>query len=190
LRSAADCAVFSQGTRWHRPNQCGRAGVYLRFVRPPFAWRRANGTFKEIVMTTMNRFACAICLGGSLLAAATLPAAAGALPTSVATLRSADAGDVTQVRWGGHGGWHGGWHGGRGGFFPGAVIGGLAAGIIGSAAYGAYDPYYYGGYYGGGYYPSYAYYGAPYYYGRPYRPYYAYAYPYRRHYWHRRWHHW
>jgi hypothetical protein len=145
-------------------------------------------------MIHLKRMAMAACVAGSAFTAMPVPVSAGMLPTGVAAVKSADAGSVTQVRWGGH--WGGGWgHRGWGGWGLGA---GIAAGIIGAAALSsayAYDPYYYPAYSYYPAYPAYSYYGGPYYgyggyYARPrYRPYYAYAYPrrvYVRHHY-RRW---
>jgi hypothetical protein len=78
-------------------------------------------------------------------------------------------GGTTEVRW-------------RGRHAGGAIVAGLAAGIIGAAAANAWGPRYY--------YEPYPYYGyGPYYYGTPYA-YYGPRYYYHRPYWrHRHWHH-
>jgi len=133
-------------------------------------------------MSILRKAAIAACVAAGALAIGALTAAAGPLPTNIAAMKTAASTDVVQARWGGHGGWGGGGWGrggwGRGGgWFPGAVVGGLAAGLaLGSYGYGYGYPYDYGyggygGYYPasygyGGYYPaSYGYYGRPYYAG-------------------------
>ncbi len=115
-------------------------------------------------------------LSAALVASQISPAAAGPMPTNVATMKSMVTDGPTQVHWRG-----GGWGIGAG-FLAGALIGGAIA----SSTYGYYGaPYYYGyGYpypypypYYGGYAPGVVYYGgyAPYYgaygYYRPHRVY-------------------
>jgi hypothetical protein len=106
------------------------------------------------MMRTFTTTASAIALVGTMLTGLSA-ASAAALPVNSAKLAD---GQLIQARF---------VHRGRG-FFPGAVVGGLAAGIIGSAiadgAYGYYGPYPYG-YYGYGPYP----YGGPYWGPYPYR---------------------
>jgi len=127
----------------------------------------------------------ATALGLSLAAIMTIagvPAGAGPLPASLATVKTAAPTDVAQARWGGwHGGWRGGgwgWRGGGWGWrrgwgwgFPGAFVGSLAIGAAVGGPYSGYnsysyynppypycDPYTYcGGYasYGGPYYGGY-----------------------------------
>ena len=95
-----------------------------------------------------------LCGAGIALTAAT----ASATPaTHALALKSAAAGTIETVRWGGRG-WGGrGWGWGLGGFAAGAIIGGALA-----------SPYYYGGYYPYAYYPAYpAPYPPPGYYGGP-----------------------
>lgn len=104
----------------------------------------------------LTRFTSAIAAIG-LLATAAAPALAAPVPSSTATLTSAIASPVTQVRWRGYGwrgyGWRGyGWRGY--GWRRGAVVGGLVlGGVIASQAYRYRGPVYYGptGYYGPGY---------------------------------------
>ena len=113
---------------------------------------------------TIWKTAIACTLAGAVMAGQVERAAAGPMPTNVATMKAAVGDDVTQVYWRGRGfGWG---------------IGGLAAGaIIGSAiASSAYGYGYYGGgpYYGGYGYPGPAYGYAPAYYGG-YGPSYAYG---------------
>lgn len=118
-------------------------------------------------------------LAGAVMAGQVGQAAAGPMPTNVATMKAATGDDVTQVHWRGRGfGW------GLGGLAAGAIIGGA---IASSSAYG-----YYGGgpYYGYGYAPVYYGYGPAYAYPRYYRPYrsyygprYGYYRPYYRGHW-------
>lgn len=136
--------------------------------------------------------AIACSLAGAVLAGHIETAAAGPMPTNVATMKAAVGDDVTQVHWRGRGfGW------GIGGLAAGAIIGGA---IASSAPYGygyyGGGPYYGGGYgygpgYGYGYAPAYygygpsygygGYYARPRYYGyRAYRPYYGPRYGYYR----------
>src|SRR5712664_3571931 len=99
-------------------------------------------------MSILRKAAIAACVAAGALTTGALTAAAGPLPTNIAAVKTAASTDVVQARWGGHGGWGhgggwgrgGGWGGGRGwggGWFPGAVVGGLAAGLaLGSYGYG------------------------------------------------------
>jgi hypothetical protein len=79
-----------------------------------------------------------------------------ATPSAAPSAKQAD-GELTEVRFGGHGGWHGGghWHGGGGHWRGGGGWhhgwgGGWHHGWRGGwhrRFYGGYYPYYYGGYY-------------------------------------------
>jgi hypothetical protein len=95
-----------------------------------------------------------------VITGALAPAWAGALPANPHALTATNDGNVIKARWVHHR------------WFPGAVVGGLAAGIIGSAIAGSAYPYY-----------------EPYPYGYAYDPYYGPYYP--GPYWrYHRWHHW
>ncbi|MEZ2143922.1 hypothetical protein AAE026_16805 [Bradyrhizobium sp. DN5] len=133
--------------------------------------------------------AIACSLAGVVMAGQIEQAAAGPMPTNVATMKAAAGDDVTQVHW------RGGWGWGLGGLAAGAIIGGaIASGA--PYGYGYYGGPYYGGYgypgYGYGYAPAYYGYGPAYayprYYGyrRYYRPYYGYR-PYPRPYYRAYW---
>jgi hypothetical protein len=110
----------------------------------------------------------ALALGLAGAAAMTIPNAAFAAPAAggapaVKAAVQALPGGVTDVRWRGR----------RGSRAGAAIVGGLAAGILGAAAANAYGPRYY--------YPE-----PYYYYGRPYG-YYGPRYHSRRHWRHRHW---
>jgi hypothetical protein len=98
-------------------------------------------------MRTITTTASAMALVGAMMASLSV-ASAGTLPVNSTIAKPADGGQVIQARFVGHGR-----------AFPGAVVGGIAAGIIGSAiANGAYGgPYPYGYYYPPGYYGPYPY---------------------------------
>ncbi|HET9902698.1 MAG TPA: hypothetical protein VFQ27_03220 [Xanthobacteraceae bacterium] len=117
----------------------------------------------------------ALALSCAGLLALSAPSSGIAMPSAGMQIHAAAdtlPGRMTDVRWRGR---H---HGG------GALVAGLAAGIIGAAAVGAFArPYYYYDYPYYPYYPSYAYYGPRYYYGGPY------GYHRRVHWRHRHWHH-
>jgi hypothetical protein len=139
---------------------------------------------------TILKTAIACTLSGFLVASQLSPAAAGPMPTNIATMKSMVADGPIQVHW--RGGWGGGWGVGAG-LLAGALIGGAIATST-YPYYGAYGaPYYYGNSYPqyGYYYPRTAYYGyGPYYGYRPYYRSYGYYRPYRVHHyhrWHRRW---
>jgi hypothetical protein len=109
-------------------------------------------------MRTFTTTASAMALVGTMITSLSA-ASAGTLPVNSANAKPADSGQVIQARFVGHGR----------AFFPGAVIGGIAAGIAGAAiadgAYGYYGPYPYGYYYPPGYYGPYPYgpyWGGPY----------------------------
>jgi hypothetical protein len=114
-------------------------------------------------MTLISKLASAVLLAATMVA---VPSWAGAAPMNAGAMKSADTNPIVQARWVGH----------RGGWGPGAVVGGIAAGIAGAAiadgAYGYYGPY-----------GPYAYYEPGYVYG--YGPYWGG--PYWRY---RHWHHW
>ena len=113
-------------------------------------------------MNTFGKIAGATALAATMLTGTLGSSWAGAVPTNVGTVKSTQDAGVVPVRWVGH----------RGGFWgPGAIIGGVAAGLAGAAAYGAYGPYAYGPYPYGGYAYDYDYNSGPYYYG-PHRRYY------------------
>jgi hypothetical protein len=83
------------------------------------------------------KFAIAVAIAGAVVCIA-IPAAGAPLPSGAAHFKSTAVSDIEQVRWRGH----------RGG--GGAVIGGIAAGmllggIIASSPYYHGGPYYYGG---------------------------------------------
>ena len=104
-------------------------------------------------MTTFRKTVSAAALATAFVAGAAIPSWAGTLPVNSNAMKS--EGSVVQARW--HGGWghHGGW-------VPGAIFGGIAAGIAGATI--ADGPYY--GYYDGPYAYDYPYgYGGPYYRG-------------------------
>jgi hypothetical protein len=116
--------------------------------------------------------AVACALSAALVASQISPAAAGPMPTNVATMKSMVADGPIQVYWRGRG-----WGIGAG-LLAGAVIGGAIA----NSNYGYYGSPYYGGY---GYsYPSYGYAYPSYGYASPSYGYpsYGYAYPHVAHY--------
>jgi hypothetical protein len=84
-------------------------------------------------MNLVSKRASAALLATTIVA---VPSWAGAAPVNAGAMKSANAhGGVIQARWAGH----------RFGWGPGAVVGGIAAGIAGAAiadgAYGYYAPY-------------------------------------------------
>ena len=104
-------------------------------------------------MNTFSKIAGATALAATMLAGTLGSSWAGAVPTNVGTVKATQDAGVVPVRWG-----HRGWWG------PGAIIGGVAAGLAGVAvAEGVYGPYAYGPYPYGAY--DYGYYPGPYYYG-------------------------
>lgn len=118
-------------------------------------------------MNTFSNIAGATTLAATILTGTLGPSWAGAVPTNVGAVKSTEAAGVVPVRWAGH---RGGWWG------PGAIIGGVAAGLAGAAiAEGVYGPYAYGPYPYGAYAYDYGYYPGPY--DGPYWRY-------------RRWHNW
>ena len=96
--------------------------------------------------------AIACSLAGAVMAGQIEQAAAGPMPTNVATMKAAAGDDLTQVHWRG-----GGWGWGLGGLAAGAIIG---SAIAGGAPYGYYGGPYYGSPYG--YAPAYYGYGPAY----------------------------
>lgn len=126
------------------------------------------------MMTSTAKKTIVLGLVGALTMAAASPTWAAPVPSSTAAVKAAAAVPTTEVRY---------WHRG---FGPGAVFGGLALGLAGTALAAPYyysEPYGYGygygpRYYGPGYYgygPSYAYGPGPYAYGPR---------------WHRHYRHW
>lgn len=81
-------------------------------------------------MNLFSKQASAALLATTIVA---IPSWVSAAPVNAELMKSSDAHGITQARWVGH----------RFGFGPGAVIGGIAAGIAGAAiADGAYGYYY------------------------------------------------
>jgi hypothetical protein len=153
------CGVFSRRFfRWNRWNKSWIAGFF------PDEWAhgahsvsaktsRTTSNRKVDKMNTFSKIAGATALAATMLTGTLGSSWAGAVPTDVGTVKSTQDADVVPVRWG-----HRGWWG------PGAIIGGVAAGLAGAAvAEGVYGPYAYGPYPYGAY--DYDYYPGPYYYG-------------------------
>jgi hypothetical protein len=121
---------------------------------------------RNLAMSTFGRIASTAAIAATMIGGGLAPSWAGALPANPDLVNAVNSGNsdsrVIKARWIRHR------------FFPGAVVGGIAAGIVGSAiassAYPYYEPYPYG--YGYAYDP----YDGPYYPG----PYWRYH----------RWHHW
>ena len=133
-----------------------------------------------MLSSVSNKLAAAT-LAGALAFGLAGPSAAAPLPTSTATIKAAAPDSIVDVRW-------------RGRHHGGAIFAGVAAGLIGAAAFGAFSPAYgypaygyYDGYYPATYayetYPAYGYYPAYHYYPA-YAPY-AYYGGHRVHYRHR-----
>jgi hypothetical protein len=148
-------AGFSDGTDGTRVGSqaffqmSGRMAL-IRYQQKPAGQYRTGKVDK---MNTFSKIAGATALAATMLTGTLGSSWAGAVPTNVGTVKSTPDAGVVPVRWG-----HRGWWG------PGAIIGGVAAGLAGAAvAEGVYGPYAYGPYPYGAY--DYDYYPGPYYYG-------------------------